>query len=103
MLSDSGHFLYTDLLTREEWETSIVDLTSLGFCVVLDRDITANVLRSCEEVSMQRVQAFCQQEFSRETAELLGTPYSAVYEHMRRRESLYRIFTLVKHSSESQA
>ena len=58
MLKTGGWFLYTDLLPVQRWMEVRALLAPLGFTLDDDRDITANVLASCDEVAATRAQAF---------------------------------------------
>jgi hypothetical protein len=64
-------------------------LAALGLVVEDDRDITANVLASCDEIAAGRVLAFG--EPSAALSNFLAVPGSAVYEQMRSRAWEYRI------------
>jgi len=89
VLAGGGLFLYTDLLPVPRWAEVRVLLASLGLRTETERDITANVLRSCDEVAANRVRAF---GGSSEMIEnFLAVPGSAVYEQMRAGAWEYRI------------
>ena len=62
-----------------------------------NRDITRNVLLSCDEVSASRVQAFDSRNDRQLMQNFLATPGSQVYEEMRSGRWEYRIYTLRKH------
>lgn len=89
VLSPGGVFLYTDLLPVQRWAEVRVLLKSLGLEAVSERNITANVLRSCDEVAMNRTKAF---GGSNEMIDnFLAVPGSAVYEQMNRGAWEYHI------------
>jgi phthiocerol/phenolphthiocerol synthesis type-I polyketide synthase E len=89
VLVKGGSFLYTDLLPVPRWAEVRMLLASLGLRSESERDITANVLRSCDEVAANRARAF---GGSSETIDnFLAVPGSAVYEQMRSGAWEYRI------------
>ena len=89
VLVGGGVFLYTDLLPVQRWAEVRLLLGSLGFDVRQDREITANVLASCDTVAASRVDAFG--EASTMIDNFLAVPGSAVYEEMRAGAWEYRI------------
>ncbi len=89
VLQEGGHFLYTDLLPVERWMEVRVLLPSLGLQIESERDITANVLASCDEVAGTRAQAFG--GHSEMIDNFLAVPGSGVYEQMRSGAWQYRI------------
>lgn len=84
-----GLFLYTDLLPVERWPEARALLAPLGFEVLNERDITRNVLASCDEVAATRAQAFGGHDAA--TDNFLAVPGSAVYEQMAGGAWQYRI------------
>ena len=64
-------------------------LASLGLRANSDRDITENVLHSCDEVAGNRTKAFGGRDEMIEN--FLAVPGSAVYEQMHSRAWEYRI------------
>jgi ubiquinone/menaquinone biosynthesis C-methylase UbiE len=80
ILMKDGIFLYTDLLPVQRWAEVRILLESLGMRIESQRDITPNVLRSCDEVAAQRVQAFGGSNESIDN--FLAVPGSVVYENM---------------------
>ena len=89
VLVSDGWFLYTDLLPVERWAEVMVLLNSLGFTIADNRDITANVLASCDAVAATRAQAF--NENSALIDNFLAVPGSMVYEQMNSGAWQYRI------------
>ena len=88
VLAAGGWFLYTDLLPVQRWAEVRV-LLAAGFAVGQDREITPNVLASCDEVAATRADAFG--EPSEAIDNFLAVPGSAVYEQMRSGAWEYRI------------
>jgi len=89
VLAGGGLFLYTDLLPVTRWAEVRVLLPPLGLELFEDRDITSNVLASCDEVADTRAQAF-----GGNTAAIdnfLAVPGSMVYEQMNSGAWQYRI------------
>ena len=89
VLAQGGIFLYTDLLPVQRWAEIRVLLASLGLSAESERDITANVLRSCDDVASNRTQAFGGS--SDMIDNFLAVPGSAVYEQMHSGAWEYRI------------
>jgi acyl transferase domain-containing protein/SAM-dependent methyltransferase len=89
VLISGGGFLYADLLPVQRWAEVQVLLTSLGFTITHERNITPNVLASCDEVAATRAQAFG--EANPMIDNFLAIPGSAVYEQMRSGAWEYRI------------
>lgn len=96
VLAPGGHFLYTDTLGVQQMASCIAYLQHIGFDVERDRDITNNVLRSCDEVASTRVQAFDSGNDSQLMGNFLATPGSNVYEEMQSGRWTYRILKLRK-------
>lgn len=96
VLKPSGYFLYTDVLATDVWRASIAHLKHLGFILERERDITANVLLSCDEVAHSRVHAFHEGNERRLMQNFLATPESDVYVEMRKRRWTYLILKLRK-------
>ncbi len=88
VLVPGGRFLYTDLLPVQRWMEVRALLDPLGFEIMDDREITPNVLASCDEVAAGR-RAFGEQ--SDVIDNFLAVPGSAVYEQMHTGAWQYRI------------
>jgi acyl transferase domain-containing protein/SAM-dependent methyltransferase/acyl carrier protein len=89
VIKKKGKFLYTDLLPVERWAEVRVLLQPLGFRITSERDITANVLASCDDVAATRAQAFGGHDAMIDN--FLAVPGSAVYEQMNSGAWQYRI------------
>lgn len=94
VLVPGGYFLYSDCLPPERMREAIGFLASVGLRMERDRDITANVLLSCDQVARGRVQAYGAS--STELENFLGAPGSQYYESMRAGRMTYRILKLRK-------
>jgi phthiocerol/phenolphthiocerol synthesis type-I polyketide synthase E len=90
VLVPGGDFLYTDALPVPQFAAATTSLRHTGLKLQVDRDITKNVLRSCDDVAGRRVQAFAGGESSG-LDDFLGAPGSHFYEAMKRGEWTYRI------------
>jgi hypothetical protein len=64
-------------------------LAPLGLTIKFDREITANVLASCDDVAATRAQAFGGHDAMIDN--FLAVPGSAVYEQMKSGAWQYRI------------
>jgi phthiocerol/phenolphthiocerol synthesis type-I polyketide synthase E len=96
VLVPGGYFLYTDLLAVQRAEHCLGLLQHLGFLLERRRDITRNVMLSCDEVAQQRVSAFSAGNDQRLVENFLGAPGSDVYENMQKGLWTYQIYTLRK-------
>ena len=96
VLAPGGHFLYTDVLPRTKSDECVGLLRQIGFTIARERDITANVLLSCDEIAAPRTQAFQGGNDAGLVNNFLAAPGSQVYEEMRSRAWVYRLFTLQK-------
>jgi SAM-dependent methyltransferase len=102
VLGPGGHFLYTDLLPAQRAEHCTGLLKHIGFVVELSRDITRNVMKSCDEVAPQRVAAFDATNDPHLVGNFLATPGSEVYENMRTGAWRYQILKLWKPTASGQ-
>jgi SAM-dependent methyltransferase len=91
VLVPGGHFLYTDCLPTERIAETVGYLKRIGFRLEQDRDITRNVLRSCDEVARARTQAYGGADNAGALATFLGAPGTQYYEEMRTGKWQYRI------------
>jgi phthiocerol/phenolphthiocerol synthesis type-I polyketide synthase E len=89
VLKKKGRFLYTDLLPTERWLEVRALLGPLGLTLQVEREITANVLASCDDVAATRAQAFGGHEAMIDN--FLAVPGSVVYEQMKSGAWEYRI------------
>lgn len=96
VLAPGGRFLYTDVLPRPKSDVCVGLLEQLGFGMLRQRDITANVLLSCDEIAASRVEAFRGGNDASLVRNFLAAPGSDVYEEMKSRAWVYRLFTLQK-------
>ena len=94
VLAPGGVFLYTDLLPVQRWAEVRMLLAPLGLRVESERDITANVLASCDDVASNRAKAFGGR--SEMIDNFLAVPGSAVYDQMRTGAWEYRIARAVR-------
>jgi SAM-dependent methyltransferase len=89
VLVPGGRFLHADLLPVERWVEVRVLLEQLGLDLHDDRDITANVLASCDQIAAARAGAFVERSAAMDN--FLAVPGSVVYEQMRSAAWEYRI------------
>jgi SAM-dependent methyltransferase len=102
VLAPGGHFLYTDALSLQNMTSCIAYLQHIGFDLERDRDITDNVLLSCNEISQTRIHAFDSRNDSQTIENFLATPGSYVYEEMKTGRWTYRILKFRKRKTVSQ-
>jgi SAM-dependent methyltransferase len=96
VLRTPGYFLYTDLLPVDRIKESHKLLQALGFVVEHDRDISLNVLLSCDQIARARTAAFGGANDPNLMREFLGAPGSEGYESLRAGRWQYRIFRFRK-------
>jgi phthiocerol/phenolphthiocerol synthesis type-I polyketide synthase E len=96
VLTVGGKFLYTDVLPVRNMKECVSVLKHVGFTIERERDVTANVLLSCDEVARDRTTAFDRSRDPELVDEFLGLPGSEVYEDLRHGKSIYKIFKLKK-------
>jgi phthiocerol/phenolphthiocerol synthesis type-I polyketide synthase E len=94
VLAKGGVFLYTDLLPVARWLEVRALLGPLGLTIKTDREITANVLASCDEIAGMRAQAFGGSSATMDN--FLAVPGSHVYEQMKSGNWEYRIVRAVR-------
>jgi ubiquinone/menaquinone biosynthesis C-methylase UbiE len=98
VLRPGGYFLYTDLFPHDVMVRNTALLRGIGFGVERDRDITRNVLRSCDETATPKLGAYERSNDRIFMGNFLGTPDSQVYAAMTAGTMTYRIFKLRKPS-----
>jgi SAM-dependent methyltransferase len=96
VLVPGGVFLYADVLPVERRRECLTYLGDLGFLIEQDRDITGNVLRSCDEIARARVSAFASANDPQLMANFLAVPGSEVYDSMNGHLLIYSITRLRK-------
>jgi phthiocerol/phenolphthiocerol synthesis type-I polyketide synthase E len=89
VLRPGGWFLHGDLLPGARWLEIRAILEALGLTVQADREITPNVLASCDEIAARRAGAFGAPDAAIDN--FLAVPGSPVYEQMRTGAWEYRI------------
>ncbi|GAB6043111.1 class I SAM-dependent methyltransferase [Endothiovibrio diazotrophicus] len=96
VLSPGGHFLYTDLMPTDLVETNIAKLESLGYVLERKRDITPNVLLSCDETAATHARAFAEENDNRIMRNFLAVPGSELYDDMKNGKTRYVLLKLRK-------
>jgi SAM-dependent methyltransferase len=96
VLAPGGHFLYTDVFEAGGLQPAIASLIDRGLTLERDRDITWNVLRSCDEIAENRTAAFGAHNDAELMQNFLAAPGSAVYDNLRRQQWVYRILKFRK-------
>jgi phthiocerol/phenolphthiocerol synthesis type-I polyketide synthase E len=96
VLRPGGYFLYTDVQPGQRILEWIGLLEASGFRLERDRDITSNVLLSCDDVARRRVAAYGVASDASIINNFLGAPGSDVYEQMRTGRWSYRVLKLRK-------
>jgi SAM-dependent methyltransferase len=89
VLRPGGTFLYTDLLPVPHWAEARTTFATLGLETYNDRNITPNVIASCDAVAARRAKAFGGR--NNQVDNFLAVPGSDVYERMRSGAWEYRI------------
>jgi SAM-dependent methyltransferase len=93
VLRPGGTFLYTDLLTTSSLPARRAALAQLGLQLESERDVTPNVLRSCDLVAARRFAAFAGTGGS-ELDDFLAVPGSVHYKRMQSGDASYVMWRL---------
>jgi phthiocerol/phenolphthiocerol synthesis type-I polyketide synthase E len=93
VLAPGGCFLYTDLLATASLHARRASLARVGLVPEVTRDVTRNVLASCDLVAARRAAAFAAPD-SDGLTDFLAVPGSAPYEEMRAGTATYVIWRL---------
>src|SRR5262245_27100042 len=96
VLAPGGAFLYTDVFPAGALTDYLAMLKNTGFSLEVERDITANVLLSCDDVARTRVGAYDASNDPELMNNFLAAPGSQVYEDMRNGRWSYRIYRFRK-------
>ncbi|MBI1790826.1 MAG: class I SAM-dependent methyltransferase [Acidobacteria bacterium] len=94
VLRPGGHFLYTDSATAGAGPGINAALRRIGFELLRETDITANVLLSCDEIASRRREAFGSEGGI--LNDFLAVPGSGVYEELKSGGRVYHIWKLRK-------
>jgi SAM-dependent methyltransferase len=105
VLRPGGRFLYADSFEAEVLEARAAALTGIGFVVNDRRDITANIVRSCDAIGANRLQStrgsgFQNEEFARN---LICVPGSRKYTKYATRIKIYVILDMTKPAAPATA
>jgi len=95
VLKEGGYFLYTDALPTELISGYLSTLQEVGFIIEIERDITRNVLLSCEDVASRHLAAFSKKD-DEAMSNFLGLPGSEVYTALENRTLTYKMFRFKK-------
>lgn len=96
VLEPGGVFLYADTIPAGEVAARLELLSRQGFGIELARDITSNVVRSCEELADINAQAFTAGNASGVLDDFLAVPGSENYNRLRSGRLSYGIWRLRK-------
>lgn len=91
VLVPGGHFLYTDAMPTGRFNECAIELQRIGLRLDQARDITSNVLSSCDAAAPRNRHAFGGAAGAVAMDDFLGAPGSRYYEAMKRGEWTYRI------------
>jgi SAM-dependent methyltransferase len=96
VLRPGGWFLYTDLIAREKVTEYEQFLEGLGLTSERKRDITSNVVLSCDETAATHAKAFHEGNDRGMLEMFLGGPSSRIYEAMKNGQQKYLLYKLRK-------
>lgn len=98
VLEPGGAFLYAGVLDADKFARCERYMADIGFDFIRKRDITSNVLRSCEQTALKMFQAYGEMEEEEQEAlrETLAVPGSRLYNELEQGVKLYQILTLTK-------
>lgn len=83
VLRPGGAFLYTDVIPADGVEKAMGALGRLGFVIEHERDITSNVVLSCDETAATHARAFHQANDRGIMEMFLGAPTSRIHAAMK--------------------
>ncbi len=101
VLRPGGYFLYTDLLPVESIGPCLEHLAACGLRLERRRDVTENVLLSCDDTAKTHLAAFQGENDADVMGDFLALPGSKTYEDMKSGRSTYEIYKLRKAGGES--
>jgi SAM-dependent methyltransferase len=96
VLKIGGFFLYADFFSIQRMDSCLSYLQEIGFSLEKQRDITNNVLLSCDETALQRLEAFRKENDPQIMGNFLGVPGSQAYDDMKNQKITYKIFKFKK-------
>jgi len=92
VLRREGLFLYADVVSHGQVGQRRRQLQEIGFEIESERDVTSNVLLSCDESGRVHRAALGQGHEEQVLANFLGLPDSEIYRRMASRDLLYLIY-----------
>jgi phthiocerol/phenolphthiocerol synthesis type-I polyketide synthase E len=96
VLTGGGAFLYADILGRARLPACRQALRAAGLLMEEEREITANVVASCDEAARIHLEAFGVKSVENDLDNFLALPGSEAYEDMATGRSVYAIYRLRK-------
>ena len=96
VLEHGGAFLYADTIPADEVASRLELLAGQGFRIELARNITSNVVRSCDELAQTNAQAFATGNDQEVLGDFLAVPGSENYNSLRSGRLFYGIWRLRK-------
>jgi phthiocerol/phenolphthiocerol synthesis type-I polyketide synthase E len=91
VLRPGGWFLYTDLFITGDIDARLAALAAAGLVPEHQRDITSNVLLSCDETAATHARAFADGNDPGLMADFLGAPDSVLYDALKNGAQRYLI------------
>lgn len=92
VLKPGGHFVYTDLIPTEALQVRLQMLAAVGLRLEHRRDISSNVLLSCDETAARNARAFADSNDQKLMEDFLGVPESGLYEAMKQGTQRYMLY-----------
>ncbi|MFP5263126.1 MAG: class I SAM-dependent methyltransferase [Blastocatellia bacterium] len=96
VLKKGGYFLYTDIMPTKFLSRRLDFFREIGFSIERNRDITNNVLLSCDESANRHLRAFNVDQGDSVIHNFLSSPSSDTYKDMKIGKLTYRIMRLKK-------
>lgn len=91
VLRSGGSFLYADLAPARAMQRHLATLQEIGFRVDRERDVTRNVVLSCDRIAANRRGAYRSDGDGEVLSEFLSAPGSQVYADLASRAWTYHI------------
>ncbi|MBR8836534.1 MAG: methyltransferase domain-containing protein [Stigonema ocellatum SAG 48.90 = DSM 106950] len=103
VLRMGGYFLYSDIFLAESMDHTLNVLDKIGFVLEIDRDITNNVLLSMNESAARHLAAYSKDKNEKMLNNFVALPGSKIYEDLKNRKMLYKIFRFRKEHGKIQS
>jgi ubiquinone/menaquinone biosynthesis C-methylase UbiE len=105
VLNPGGLFLFTDFRPPHQWPEMMSLLENKGFRVLVEKDITENVIRSLEKDTERRatlVKKYAPRILQKSILNFTGARGTSTYEYFQSRKFIYKSFLLQRNSTDDK-